>query len=69
MTASGDPIRVVVVDDDADSEVKIVVFSARYDKYDANDLLSNRADLYIDKTRTIPELLEEVALLVAADAT
>lgn len=41
-------------------EVKIVVFSARYDIYDADDLLSNRADLYIDKSRGVPELLDRI---------
>lgn len=46
-------------------DVKIVVFSARYDKYDADDLLSNRADLYIDKTRGIPELLDRIVRLKA----
>ena len=44
-------------------DVKIVVFSARYDKYDADDLLSNRADLYIDKTRGVPELLDQIVRL------
>ena len=44
-------------------DVKIVVFSARYDKYDADDLLSNRADLYIDKSRGVPELLDEIVRL------
>lgn len=42
-------------------EVKIVVFSARYDKFDADDLLTNRADLYVDKTRGVPDLLNEIA--------
>ena len=46
-------------------DVKIAVFSARYDKYDADDLLSSRADLYIDKTRGVPDLLDEIARLRA----
>ena len=48
-------------------DVKIVVFSARYDKYDADDLLSNRADLYIDKTSGVPELLDRIVRLKAED--
>ena len=44
--------------------VKIVVFSARYDKYDANDLLEHRANLYIDKTRPVDELLGAIDELV-----
>lgn len=44
-------------------ELKIVVFSARYDKYDAGELLEKRADLYIDKTRGVPELLDEIVKL------
>ena len=44
-------------------ELKIVVFSARYEKYDADDLLSKRADLYIDKTRGVPDLLDEIVKL------
>ena len=46
-------------------DVKIVVFSARYEKYDAKDLVSSRADLYIDKTRGVPELLDGIAKLRA----
>lgn len=44
-------------------DVKIVVFSARYDSYDADDLLSNRADLYVDKSRRVVELLDEIVNL------
>jgi len=46
-------------------DVKIVVFSARYEKYDAEDLVSSRADLYIDKTRGVPELLDRIVKLRA----
>lgn len=46
-------------------DVKIVVFSARFQKYDADDLLSSRADLYIDKTRGVPDLLDEIVRLRA----
>ena len=45
-------------------EAKIVVFSARYDKYDADDLLEHRANLYIDKSRPVDELLDEIEKLV-----
>lgn len=44
-------------------DVKIVVFSARYEKYDADDLVRSRADLYIDKTRGVPELLDQIVRL------
>lgn len=46
-------------------DVDIVVFSARYDKYDADDLLSSRADLYIDKMSGVPELLDQIVSLRA----
>ena len=42
---------------------KVVVFSARYDKYDADDLVGARAHLYIDKSRPVPDLLEEIVRL------
>lgn len=39
---------------------KVVVFSARYDKYNADDLLAGEANLYVDKARPVPELLDEI---------
>ena len=45
-------------------DAKIVVFSARYDKYDANDLLAHRANLYMDKSRPVDELLDAIEKLV-----
>ena len=41
----------------------VVVFSARYDKYDADDLVGARANLYVDKARPVPDLLEEIVRL------
>ncbi len=45
---------------DVRPDAKVVVFSARYDKYDADALLDARANLYVDKARPVPDLLEEV---------
>ena len=42
----------------------VVVFSARYDKYDAEDLIGAQAHLYIDKSRPVPDLLDEIARMV-----
>ena len=39
---------------------KVIVFSARYDKYDADALLETRADLYVDKARPVAELLDDI---------
>lgn len=41
-------------------EAKVVVFSARYDKYDADDLVAGHANLYVDKSRPVAELLNEI---------
>lgn len=45
---------------DVRPDAKVVVFSARYDKYDADDLVEGRANLYVDKGRPVPELLDEI---------
>lgn len=45
-------------------DAKVVVFSARYDKYDADELVGGRANLYIDKSRPVSDLLEEIVRLV-----
>ena len=45
-------------------DAKIVVYSARYDKYDTNDLLIDRANLYVDKSRSVEDLLHQIVQLV-----
>ena len=45
---------------DVRPDAKVIVFSARFDKYDADSLLESRANLYVDKARPVPELLNEV---------
>ena len=45
-------------------DAKVVVYSARYDKYDMNDLLVDRANLYVDKSRSVDELFREIMQLV-----
>lgn len=45
---------------DVRPEAMVIVFSARYDKYDADDLVDGRANLYVDKARSVPELLDEI---------
>lgn len=42
----------------------IVVFSARYDQYEPDELIADRANLYIDKSRPVDELFREIAKLV-----
>ena len=49
---------------DTRPDAKVVVFSARYDKYDADDLVGGKANLYVDKSRPVPDLLEEIVRLV-----
>lgn len=53
---------------DVRPSAKVVVFSARYERYDVDDLVDSRADLYIDKARPVPELLDEIAR-VGSDTT
>lgn len=45
-------------------EALIVVFSARYDKYDADALMADRANLYVDKAQPVDHLFREIELLV-----
>ena len=49
-------------------DATVVVYSARYDKYDMNDLLSERANLYVDKSRPVDELFREIVQLVKRKA-
>lgn len=45
---------------DVKPDAKVIVFSARYDKYDADQLVEGHADLYVDKSRPVPEVLDEI---------
>ena len=45
-------------------ETKIVIYSAQYDAFDANDLVANRAHMYVDKTKPLAEMLGELEALV-----
>lgn len=45
-------------------DAKVVVYSARYDKYDVNDLVADRANLYVDKARPVDALFRDIEHLL-----
>ena len=45
-------------------DTKIVIYSAQYEAYGAEELLANQAHMYVDKTRPLDDILREVEELV-----
>ena len=47
-------------------DTKIVIYSAQYGQYDADQLLANQAHMYVDKTKPLEEMLAELEALFRA---
>lgn len=47
-------------------DTKIIIYSAQYGQYDADQLLANQAHMYVDKTRPLEEMLAELESLFTA---
>jgi len=47
-------------------DTKIVIYSAQYGQYDADQLLANQAHMYVDKSKPLEEMLAEVESLFTA---
>lgn len=47
-------------------DTKIVIYSAQYGQYDADQLLANQAHMYVDKTKPLEEMLVELESLFKA---
>ena len=47
-------------------DTKIVIYSAQFGQYDADQLLANQAHMYVDKTKPLEEMLAELESLFSA---